>query len=1209
VSEDARASLPPAEATRRLPDRETRPEPAPDANVASRRALRGVLLFAVQRVAFAVAVLVAIIYLSYLGLEMAGGTALQDAAGLALARTATWLRQAVLAGDFGLSQAGSATALPRPVTVVIVERLPRSLGLLGVSLGFATLLGVSLGMLGAYSRRQGSLVVLLATMVGVSVPSFFAAFLLQWAVTSLTRGIGRSLLPVGGFGWDRHLLLPALVLAARPLAQITRMAFVTTRQVLAEDYVRTARSKGLRQRHVILAHVMRNTALPILTTVSVSLRYALSSLPVVELYFGWTGAGFTLLKGIAQRDDAVTVALVVCLGGLFLLVNLLLDASYRLIDPRLRQAPSFIRAADRNDLLDLARSLAYGLRDLLIANPLIAWLRRKPAAAPSTRSSPIEGTEAGQPAALIRTRRRGWRVALTNLPLIAGALLVLPLIVVVLFGPRLAPNDPSQTRGLTSVGGEFRAPPFAPSADYPWGTDALGRGLMSLVFAGARQTLTLALLAVGARTLVGVVLGALAGWTVGSLLDRATLALSEVVAAFPALLLAMTLILALGIRRGLPPFVIALCFVGWGEIMQFVRGQVIAIRPRPYIESAVAVGARTPRILARHVLPQLFSALTSIVALEMGSVLMLLGELGFVSIFIGGGTLIAQTSGQLILHSDVPEWGALLSSLRYMARSYPWTALYPMAAFFAAILAFNLLGEGMRRLLEEGDLLLSRIVNRYALAAIVVGLVAFRWASAHAGPMPFYELEASAFDGERALQHVAALAEPAMEGRALGSLGMDRSAKYIAAQFEALGLQSAGQEGTYFQERDRSFERIQAVPELAVDDGDTALHYLSDFSVLDSPYMSLGEIRAPVRFVCLGERIDLSGVVWRLAYPDLDVADFRGQVVLTPSMREAETMTWVPMDGMLVIAEDESQIARHATVGGRARQAAHPRLWVSETVAAQLLQGSGYSLQGLRDRCAGLGAEQVLDLPLPHAVSARVHGELVEGRPVRNVIGLIPGTHSYDYCFDCLAKQLIVVMAQYDSPPIGPTGEAYPAANDNASGVAVMLEAIRVLQETGYQPYKSLLFVAYSGEGLEGGEYVSSPDVARFLSARSGLMGLEPEAIIDLRAVGGGSGRRLEVSAAGSLRLAKLMEDAARRVGLRTVRAREAIDLGVIYDEHSTQGQRIQEAPTVRLSWEGWQAYARLPSDTMEVVSPQQLEKAGRSLSLALMVLGRERSY
>ena len=93
---------------------------------------------------------------------------------------------------------------------------------------------------------------------------------------------------------------------------------------------------------------------------------------------------------------------------------------------------------------------------------------------------------------------------------------------------------------------------------------------------------------------------------------------------------------------------------------------------------------------------------------------------------------------------------------------------------------------------------------------------------------------------------------------------------------------------------------------------------------------------------------------------------------------------------------------------------------------------------------------------------------------VQHVLGYIPGTHSYDFCADCLGKKLIVVMAQYDAPSIGPDGEVYPAANDNASGVAVMLEAIRVLQETDYQPYKTLFFVAYSGEGFEGGETCSA---------------------------------------------------------------------------------------------------------------------------------------
>jgi hypothetical protein len=123
------------------------------------------------------------------------------------------------------------------------------------------------------------------------------------------------------------------------------------------------------------------------------------------------------------------------------------------------------------------------------------------------------------------------------------------------------------------------------------------------------------------------------------------------------------------------------------------------------------------------------------------------------------------------------------------------------------------------------------------------------------------------------------------------------------------------------------------------------------------------------------------------------------------------------------------------------------------------------------------------------------------------------------------------------------------------------------------------------------------------------LAALGPEAIVRLRAVGGGSGTKLEVSAAGSLRLAELMEQAAQRVGVRTARASESIDLSVVYDERRAEGPRLREAPAVRLSWQGWEQHARLSTDTLDQVSAEHVEKAGRTLALALMVLGRERTY
>ncbi len=304
------------------------------AAMANWKAVRGFLVFGAQRVGFGVLVLLFIIFLTYLGLDMAGGTEFSPALTGAVPKTGAYLAR-LFAGDLGLTTAGSDTLLPVPVTEVIKERLPRSLGLLGLALLISAFIGVFLGVSAARSRSLGSIGILFLTIIGVSIPSFFAAFLLQWGATTYTRAVGKSLLPVGGFGWDNHLILPVLVLAARPVAQITRLAFVSVREVFQQDYVRTARGKGLHRYRVLSTHVLRNAAIPILTTIGLSLRFSLSSLPVVELYFGWPGAGFTLLKGIAKQDYDLTIGLALCFGILFILTNLALELSYRLIDPRL----------------------------------------------------------------------------------------------------------------------------------------------------------------------------------------------------------------------------------------------------------------------------------------------------------------------------------------------------------------------------------------------------------------------------------------------------------------------------------------------------------------------------------------------------------------------------------------------------------------------------------------------------------------------------------------------------------------------------------------------------------------------------------------------------------------------------------------------------------------------------------------------------------
>jgi hypothetical protein len=152
------------------------------------------------------------------------------------------------------------------------------------------------------------------------------------------------------------------------------------------------------------------------------------------------------------------------------------------------------------------------------------------------------------------------------------------------------------------------------------------------------------------------------------------------------------------------------------------------------------------------------------------------------------------------------------------------------------------------------------------------------------------------------------------------------------------------------------------------------------------------------------------------------------------------------------------------------------------------------------------------------------------------------------------------------------------------------------------------LFVAYSGEGLDGGELTYNPNVRKFLQARTGLNRFKVEAIIKLQGFGPDSGDRLVVSSGGSLRLAELMDTAAGHMGVKSKRTDDAIDLASVYEENlfALGGD---EAPIVDLSWDGWQENSGLPTDNMENFSVDNLEDAGKALAMALTILGREINY
>jgi ABC-type dipeptide/oligopeptide/nickel transport system permease component len=304
---------------------------------------RKMIRFIGRRVLFIAFIYVCIVFFVHLGMRMIHNSdAAKPQYGLVQQSKQAWQDSQLflaraLKGDLGSVSTGRG---PVPIRDILGEAYVNSLGLLVAALVGASTAGIAIGSAAALAKRRVVTLPLLAlTVLGISMPSFFAGLLLQVGELRYLAIFGRRLVSIAGFGWDvDHMLLPVLVLAARPLAYLTRAVYISLGHIMDEDYIRTAFSKGVSLRRAIVVHAWRNMGVPILTAIGVSVRFSLGSLPVVEFLFAWPGLGRQLLEAINNRQTVVVVAMASALGLTFLVTNLLLDIAYRAIDPRMREA-------------------------------------------------------------------------------------------------------------------------------------------------------------------------------------------------------------------------------------------------------------------------------------------------------------------------------------------------------------------------------------------------------------------------------------------------------------------------------------------------------------------------------------------------------------------------------------------------------------------------------------------------------------------------------------------------------------------------------------------------------------------------------------------------------------------------------------------------------------------------------------------------------
>ncbi len=662
--------------------------------------------------------------------------------------------------------------------------------------------------------------------------------------------------------------------------------------------------------------------------------------------------------------------------------------------------------------------------------------------------------------------------------LVLGALIIGGWILIGVAAPLLTSADPLKSTTLIIDGPRSVLAPYDPGTyGYALGSDRNGRDLLAGVMYGARATLTIAFVVLAVRLVVGTTLGALAGWFAGSAVDRAISALIDAFGAFPTVLFAMLWIFAFDIRSGVSAFAAALAITGWWGFGRVTRSAVVALRGRPFLEAARSVGLSEFAVFARHVLPNLLPMLAIAAALEASAILLVLGELGFLGIVVGGGQNVSSDvtgrgGGSEFIFATT-EWGAILAQGKFEIFNAAWIALVPAAAFASAVLGFNLLGHGLRTFFERAPVALGRLLSLRTAMAVLAIFIAFRLASPYVGPAGSYVAVAREFDAGRARTHVDWLADPARAGRYTGSAGYNESARYVADQFRSIGLEPLGSDGTYFQNWGTNIVRLSAMPVFErVGDGAKRYQPRVHFAERVGGRAGSGTAEGNVVYVGGGMRTQ--------EYSDYQGTHPEGNIVLIAGPTQGDPIDAAIRSGakaVIFVNPIDLGVIRFSYSAFFERDTL-PVINVSETVADELIAPSGKRIADLRATLEERRrrSEQRPSLvrsapePLSFDTPTRVRIEVPIGPPERvttmNVVGMLRGSDAER------AKKFVIVGGHLDGIGTDPDGAVFPGANDNASGPAVTIEIARVLAAKKAVLKNSVIFVAFAGEeeGLIGSE-------------------------------------------------------------------------------------------------------------------------------------------
>ncbi|MDP9419963.1 MAG: ABC transporter permease subunit [Actinomycetota bacterium] len=255
-----------------------------------------------------------------------------------------------------------------------------------------------------------------------------------------------------------------------------------------------------------------------------------------------------------------------------------------------------------------------------------------------------------------------------------GLAIVAFFVLAAVFAPLLAPHDPSRVNATSKLLGS--------SWEHPLGTDELGRDTLSRLLFGARWSLGAAAVACLIVMTIGVVVGTIAGYY-GGWIDGVLMRVVDVLLAFPPLILYLAIVGTLGV--GLRNLMIALVSISWVSYARVVRGLVVVLRERGFVRASRALGARDRRLMWRHILPNVVPPVVVLASLQIGGLILTLAALGFFGLGVTPPT---------------PEWGSMINQSRLFLQTSPALMIWPGLAISLTVIGFNLLGDGLRDVLD-----------------------------------------------------------------------------------------------------------------------------------------------------------------------------------------------------------------------------------------------------------------------------------------------------------------------------------------------------------------------------------------------------------------------------------------------------------------------------------------------------------------------------